>query len=330
MANAPIQSLTPVQIDEMLAPMWAKQANKQFQIVAKQKLIAERTELVQLVMEQKLDDRRVREARIKTPADGIQLHKRLIMAFEDLDHLKNELRLMEAESLPYENEYVRRGGWTRVFLATSSNGHAHNGQNCSTCHNGEYRTGFAWLTRYSGKPEAEIVADAGERACTTCYKSAPANAKGTKMFTPDEEEAARARAEREAARQERARQADIKGITTPEGLPLDIGRHGFKDIAKTVRTAEIKAVDALYELVREQQHSVDPEWAWFYEGGRRVTEKEQAEEAHLAWWIIRAIAAKKDLTFQEVFEAQEKKAQAKIKKIDREWAKSPQNPNRSK
>lgn len=312
---------TPVEIDEILAPMWAKQADKQLQILAKKKLISERNELVQLIMEQKLDHKLVRAARIKTPADGIQLYRKLNMAHEELGWLQDELKVMELESLPYESEYVRRGGWNRVFLATSSNGHAHNGQECSTCHHGEFRTGFAWLTQYSGKPEAEIVADAGERACTTCYPSAPVNAKGTKMFTPDEEEAAKARQAREEAKAERARQAAEKGILTPEGLPLDIGSHGFRDVAKTLRTAEIKATDVLYDLVREQQHENDPEWAWMYENGRRVSVKEQAKLGHLAWWIIRAIAAKKGLTFQEVFEAHEKKAQAKVKKVDREWAK---------
>jgi hypothetical protein len=148
------------------------------------------------------------------------------------------------------------------------------------------------------------------------------DAKGTKMFTPDEEEAQRAREEREAAKAEKARQADVKGITTPEGKPLDV--------AKTLRTAEIAATDTLYELIREQQHAEDPEWAWFYEGGRRNTVTEQAGYAHLSWWIIRAIADKKGLTFQEVFETHEKKAQAKVKKVDREWAKGPRNPNRTK
>jgi hypothetical protein len=323
-----LTTMTPVEIDTLLSPIWNREAAVKAEIVAKAKLIAERDELIQLVVEQKLTDRRVREARITTPGDGVMLMQRRIMAEQEMDLLREKLAKIEAEAAPYEAEFYRRGGWNRVFLATSNQGHAHNGTECSTCHHGEYRTGFAWLIRYSGATEAEIVADAGERACTTCYPSAPVNAKGTKMFTPDEEEAAKARQEREAAKVERARQADVKGITTPEGLPLDIGRNGYKDIAKTVRTAEIAATDALYELIREQQHSVDPEWAWYYEGGRRVTEKEQASYGQLAWWIIRAIAAKKGLTFEEVFQIHEKKAQAKIKKADREWAKDFRNPNR--
>lgn len=319
-----LANMTPVEIDTILAPIWERQARVQDQILRYKKIESEIYSTIEKIKKGE------RVLRVTTALDGIELMEKLALIGRHIANEGSKLAALEMEALPYETEYTRRGRWNRVFLATSSKGHAHNGMECSTCHNGEYRTGFSWLIQYSGKDEAEIVADAGERACTTCYPSAPANAKGTKMFTPDEEEAAKARQEREAARQERARQADAKGITTPEGLPLDIGRHGFKDIAKTLRTAEIAATDALYELTREQQHSVDPEWAWMYEGGRRVTEKEQAAYGQLAWMIIRSIAAKKGLTFQEVFEVHEKKAQAKIKKVDREWAKDSRNPNRTK
>ncbi len=310
-----LANLTPVEIDTLLAPIWERQMNAISRINNYKR---RETEIFNTIEKIKKGERVLRVA---TPLDGIELMEDLARLGRFIVAEGNKLAAAEAEAAPYEAEYQRRGGWNRVFLATSSNGHAHNGAECSTCHNGQYRTGFSWLIQYSGKTESEIVADAGERACTTCYPSAPVNAKGTKMFTPDEIEAQKAREEREAARIERARQADIKGITTPEGQPLDIGRHGFEDIAKTVRTAEIAATDALYELIREQQHENDPEWAWMYENGRRVSVKEQAAYGQLAWWIIRSIAAKKGLTFQEVFEVHEKKAQAKVRKIDREWAK---------
>jgi hypothetical protein len=319
-----LTTATPVEIDTILAPIWEREASAQSRIVNYKRREAEIFTTIEKIK------RGEKVLRVTTAMDGIELMEDLARIGRFIVAEGNKLAAAEAEAAPYEAEYTRRGGWNRVFLATSTNGHAHNGTECSTCHNGQYRTAFAWLIQYSGKTEAEIVADAGERACTTCYPSAPANAKGTKMFTPDEEEATKARAEREAAKAERARQADIKGITTPEGQPLDVSRHGYKDIAKTLRTAEIAAMDTLYELIREQQHAEDPEWAWFYEGGRRNTVTEQAGYAHLAWWIIRAIAAKKGLTFQEVFETHEKKAQAKVKKVDREWAKDSRNPNRTK
>jgi hypothetical protein len=319
-----LTTMTPVEIDTLLAPIWERQASAQSRIVNYKR---RETEIFTTIEKVKRGEKVLR---IATALDGIELMEDLARLGRFIVAEGNKLAAAEAEAAPYEAEYTRRGGWNRVFLATSTGGHAHKGTECSTCHNGQYRTAFAWLIQYSGKSEADIVADAGERACTTCYPTAPVGAKGTKMFTPDEEEAAKARAEREAAKAERARQADLKGITTPEGKPLDVSRHGFKDIAKTLRTAEIAATDALYELIREQQHAEDPEWAWFYEGGRRNAVTEQAGYAHLAWWIIRAIAAKKGLTFQEVFETHEKKAQAKVKKVDREWAKDSRNPHRVK
>jgi hypothetical protein len=319
-----LTTATPVEIDTLLAPIWERQASAQSRIVNYKRREAEIFTTIEKVK------RGERVLRITTALDGIELMEDLARLGRFIVAEGNKLAAAEADAAPYEAEYTRRGGWNRVFLAKSVNGHAHNGTECSTCHNGQYRTAFAWLIQYSGQSEADIVADAGERACTTCYPTAPVDAKGTKMFTPDEEEAQRAREEREAAKAEKARQADIKGITTPEGKPLDVGSHNFRDIAKTLRTAEIAATDTLYELIREQQHAEDPEWAWFYEGGRRNTVTEQAGYAHLSWWIIRAIADKKGLTFQEVFETHEKKAQAKVKKVDREWAKDPRNPNRTK
>jgi glucan-binding YG repeat protein len=261
--------------------------------------------------------------------DGIELMEDLARIGRFIVAEGNKLAAAEAEAAPYEAEYTRRGGWNRVFLATSSNGHAHNGTECSTCHNGQYRTAFAWLIRYSGKPEAEIVADAGKRACTTCYPSAPANAKGTKMFTPDEEEAQRAREEREAERARKAREAADKGITTPEGEKLYAGKdHDSWDVCKTLRTAEIAATDALLDFLLDQTRENDPEWAHYFE--RKSYARHQMENTRHAWYLLRAIANKKGLTFQEVFETHEKKAQAKLRKIEREWAKDTRNPNRVK
>src|SRR5699024_12010413 len=63
-----------------------------------------------------------------------------------------------------------RGGWNRAFLVAGANGHVHSSTSCSTCHP---TTQYAWMTDYSGADEDTIVADAGYRACTVCYPSAP-------------------------------------------------------------------------------------------------------------------------------------------------------------
>lgn len=253
--------------------------------------------------------------------------KRHAELFAEVRTLRGQVDRLYAEEInPREEEWVRRGRWTRYYLVDNTNGHVHKDQHCTTCF---FTTQYAWLIEQSDVSAEDLVELAGEDACTVCFPWAPVDQlkKKSRLEAPERK---KARLEREAkkAAQEAAKAA--KAITTPEGKPLDLGKHGGKDIAKTLRAAEIAATDALYDLVREQQHSVDPEWAWYYEDGRRTTEREQADVAFLAWWSIRAIAAKKGLTFQAVFEIHEKKAQAKIKKADREWAKDFRNPNRVK
>lgn len=140
----------------------------------------------------------------------------------------------------YDQEYTRRGGWSRAFFVANGNGHVHKEMSCSTCY---ARTKFLWLTQYSGKNEEEIVDDAGDRACTTCYPSAPVDvlSRASRIENP---ERVRAAAEREAKRQAKEEAARIKGITTPQGEPLKL-RWG---VVKTERTAEIETVENMLNL----------------------------------------------------------------------------------
>lgn len=102
---------------------------------------------------------------------------------------------------PLDAEWERRGRWTRAYLVvTKGTGHVHRSMNCTTCYP---TTQYHWMVDWADKDEAQIVADAGERACTVCYPSAPVDAKGTRMFSPDEVEAQKRREEREQKRQER-------------------------------------------------------------------------------------------------------------------------------
>jgi hypothetical protein len=117
------------------------------------------------------------------------------------------------EMRPYHEEFWRRGGWTRAFLVvTSGVGHVHSSQRCHTCYP---TTQFHWVTEYSGHDEAEIVEAAGERACTICYPSAPAEVlnRPTKLFTKDEEAKQAARTEREAKREAKAALEVIDPVT---------------------------------------------------------------------------------------------------------------------
>ncbi|MFE0490114.1 hypothetical protein [Streptomyces griseoaurantiacus] len=229
-----------------------------------------------------------------------------------------------AEIKPYTDEYTRRGGWNRVYLANSYDGHAHNGTECSTCHHGEERTQFAWLVRYSGLTEAEIVADAGWRACTTCYPSAPVGDRESlpsKMFTPDKEEAAQARAERDQARAQRAADKSAKGITAPGGGPLQ-GRHGTLE---TERAAVLEATQELSERYTnrrvDQLVEADPGMApFFYPKDKR--DRWEAEARGRALPLIEAVAHKRGTTVEAVTAELEPKAYAKAKRDmgGKDWA----------
>lgn len=306
-----LATMTPVEIDTILNALWGKQEQ-----------VARRIEVLKQTKADILANgpqaRRSGWAN-RTARDGVRLCDDLVTAIEDLAALK-------ARSLPYENEYVRRGGWSRYFLVQNDNGHVHRSMTCSTCNREGVSTRFSWMIEFSGKDEKDLTDEIGPNACTVCFPWAE-----TIRVNHEAAERQRKAAEREAKAAEKAQVAAEKGITTPEGGKLYTSKHNESyNVAKTLRTAEIAATDALYDLIREQQHAVDPEWAWFYEGGRRTTEKEQMQIARHAWCLIRSIAHKKGLSFQEVFETHEKKAQAKIRKDDRDWAKDPRNPNRVK
>ncbi|MFD9066741.1 hypothetical protein ACFVZ3_35070 [Kitasatospora purpeofusca] len=136
------------------------------------------------------------------------------------------LRAIAQEQSPYLAEWKRRGWWSRTFLAQPDRGigHVHRSENCSSCHNGPHPTRLAWLTAYFGATEEQIVQDAGERACTVCFPTAPVDPcrRPSRMTSRAEVEARREREERELERAARAVTKAAKAIASPDGTPLRI------------------------------------------------------------------------------------------------------------
>lgn len=153
---------------------------------------------------------------------------------------------IEGKMKVYDDEFDRRGGWTRAFFVANAGGHVHKSRSCSTCYP---TTRFQWLTGYSGKDENEIVGDAGTRACTVCYSSAPVDLlrRPSKINDPEKEAA---RKEREEKKAEKDAAAAAKAIANPDGTPLVI--NGWKQ--KTERAAEIEAVSNLVDVEIERLH----------------------------------------------------------------------------
>ncbi|MEU9405715.1 cytochrome c3 family protein [Streptomyces sp. NPDC048281] len=336
MTEAPdLTKMTPVEIDTELSRLWDEEAR------ADAKRLALVTSLHKAVGDEpsqprgarypifKLSPERVWElAVMRARAPRVGEHKDADEIDRTLTNwalVSRKLEDLAAEIKSYVDEYVRRGRWNRVYLAKSHDGHAHNGQNCSTCHHGEEPTQFAWLVRYSGMTEAEIVADAGWRACTTCYPSAPlgdAETLPTKMYTPDEETAAKAREEREQAREQRAADKTTKGITAPDGTVLR-DRHGSR--IETERAAVIAATDGLSERYKnlrfEQILTADPALTPLFVDRDRRTDNEARDRAD-ALRLIEAIAYKRGTTSDVVLAELEPKALAKAKRDlgGKDWA----------
>jgi hypothetical protein len=136
-----------------------------------------------------------------------------------------QYRTVMAEANPFHVEYASRP-WTRAWIVTSSDGHVHNTQSCSTCNktylkaDGTYSapTRFGWLPQVSGLDEATIVDLAGEAACTVCYPTAPA----ASLLQPnllDTAERAALKVAKSAEKDAKTAERIAKGVT-PDGTPL--------------------------------------------------------------------------------------------------------------
>ncbi|MEJ8654854.1 hypothetical protein WKI65_44155 [Streptomyces sp. MS1.AVA.3] len=146
-----------------------------------------------------------------------------------------------------DDEFTRRGGWTRAFLVQGPGGHVHSSEDCSTCNRMGQRTRFVRMVDYSGKSESEIIEDARSRACTVCYRNAPVEAlrQPTRMFGPDEIAAQAARAEREAKKKAKQAKDAANAITDVNGGPLyDVPEGmGYRSVIKTLRAARFEITD---------------------------------------------------------------------------------------
>jgi hypothetical protein len=159
-------------------------------------------------------------------------------------NLLDEASALLAQTTPLVAEYTRRQGWTRYYLVDG--GHVHTSTACHTCYP---TTRYYWLTSESGKTAAEVVEQAGERACTVCFPAAPVatRTRPSNYRTPDEaarDEAAAAKAAKAASQ-----------ITTPDGQPLHEVRNSYSRCASCRDGDQIKTAVAAWR--RALQDSTD-------------------------------------------------------------------------
>lgn len=216
---------TPAEIDTVLAANWTEQAKLQLRL---QRLVADEQRAVQQI-EHAI-------ARSGEAPAYLFRNKRAIVAQITQGHA-DRLDLIQA-SAPYEAEYVNRGRWNRYFLVTNTNGHVHRGMNCVTCFS---TTEYAWLPELSGCDEDEMISEFGEKACTVCFPSAPANPAFHAPGRRDRE----AIAAREAEKAERQAAKDAKAITDVDGSPLRIkGGYGVLRTKVAARNELSQAVQS--------------------------------------------------------------------------------------
>ena len=227
-ANNPLMTQTPSEIDNVLAGIYGEYYKKMDEITRVERYIDD--------YEKSLDP----EYRFYREYDRERNQKGLEKQIAVKEGLEAEAKAILDEADPLETEFTRRGGWTRAFLVDNTNGHVHRNRHCTTCFP---TTRYTWLPDYSGADENKIVEDAGEAACTVCYPSAPVDVlkRKTLIEAPDRKIA---RLAREEAKAERDRKNDEKNILNPDGTEIKLaGRFG--DYIKAARTAQIAAVDAL-------------------------------------------------------------------------------------
>lgn len=237
-----------------------------------------------------------------TAATPAEIDGRIARYNDEIARLESLLETTRKARTVLHNEYDRRGGWTRSFFVNNTDGHVHSSTHCSTL---RYDTSITWLTDWSGKDEAEVIADAGWRACTVCFPDAPLGYVPSKLTSDEEKERDARRAEREAKAAEKAE----KVVRDESG----------KVLFNTERAAEIEAVSEFAEA-----HHCSVMQA--QDGAHRAQLDQMAREHAAAGRRIAGyLAAKRGLDAADsaaLFQQLLAKAVAKVIREKKEWNKN--------
>lgn len=203
-----ITTAAPVEIDEALAEIFGRYyaADDQAMMVAHQ--IQEATKRNADI---EAGGRAARYYSVTSPERLAELQAKLEAATA-------AAQTILAETVPLNDEFLSRGGWTRAYLVQPG-GHVHSSMSCQTCYP---TTRFGWLTQMSDHTEAEIVELAGEGACSVCYPTAPRIGRNRLELPADKA----AREVRQAEKAARDAKKAAKAISNPDGTPL-MGRWGL-------------------------------------------------------------------------------------------------------
>lgn len=311
-----LQTMTPVEVDTMLAALYAEQ-NKVGTSVARATDTVMRAGGARRTYGRGNSGWSMTQAEAEAKARATAADETAAAwtkrdaekAVEALDAARAALAQVHAEQARIGEEFTRRGGWTRAFLVTD--GHVHSSMNCSTCNNGEYPTVFTWLVEFSGGTEADVVEAAASRACTVCYPSAPVETAGeSRLMTPDErtraeqrEAAAKAKVERQAAKV-------AKGLTA-DGSEFVVSYPGTRREQDRVTRQYVEVEVDRREYFKTERAAV--QWVVQYAAWSGW----DCEKAPAFTAVVEAVAAKHGKTVAEVRADLQAKVAAKIKRDNR-------------
>jgi hypothetical protein len=222
-----------------------------------------------------------------------------------LDTLRATHREMAAQLDEGRAEFQRRGGWTRYYRVSASNGHVHTS---TACRNTYATTLWQWPTNLSGADGDQVVEFAGSLTCLTCFPGQREDILADRpvrfdMFETPEQRDERERREQAAADLLAAKIA--KGVT-PDGKPLVVKalNHGRVETTeiKTERAAELQYVGFALSATSP-----------------RRSDEERADAARVRDEIVGALAWKRGQSAEQVIEAMAPKVARKLKSLP-DWA----------
>jgi hypothetical protein len=179
------------------------------------------------------------------------LRKRVRYREEVQQDLENscKIKMLAQRQIRLLEDVAGNYGWTRAWIVPG--GHVHRDYHCHTL----YPTTERYLVpQVSGLTEDEIVAKAGERACTACYPTAPSEylARKSELFTKDEAAKEAARAEREAKRA--AKEAAKVVVITPKINSRTQEPYESRETFGTLRSAQNEIIGKLWWAHRAAHH----------------------------------------------------------------------------
>lgn len=226
--------------------------------------------------------------------------------------LRSKSRIVTNFIVALQDEYTRRGGWARYYRVANSNGHVHTH---TSCRNTYPTTEWFWVTSLSGATAEEVVEQAGELTCLTCFPTVRAEilvGRPCKIELPREKATREEREARAAKAVELAAKDAAKAIADVDGsVLLDDDNQPLK----TLRAAQM-AITSTFEwagLVTIYADQAESEGESPIEVERTKRFREQAIE-HLfdGFRLATAIAKKLDKSVEEVIVEHLKKADKKL------------------